>query len=188
MPKSCNKVCSYSRAISDCVPLSSDGEERAGYISIPSINNNTTTIINIKPQYYFVTCGCFNVLMYWCSLADMFYYVLSWQNTIHKGDIMSKIDKIIKQKLLALPEYLHSPPMFGEVRVTRYLVLCVILYRSLLSCFFCPLRCMSFFDLRILLTPLVSSNSSCPFFFWPLCCLSFLDSRILVTSLVSSNL
>jgi hypothetical protein len=45
---------------------------------------------------------------------------------------MSKIDKIIKQKLLALPEYLDSPPMFGEVRITRYLVLCVILYRSLL--------------------------------------------------------
>jgi hypothetical protein len=46
----------------------------------------------------------------------MFYDVLSWQNTIHKGDIMSKIDKIIKQKLLALPEYLDSTPMFGEVR------------------------------------------------------------------------
>ena len=39
MPKSCNKVFSYSIAISDCVPLSSDGEERPGYISIPSINN-----------------------------------------------------------------------------------------------------------------------------------------------------
>jgi hypothetical protein len=50
MPKSCNKVFSYSIAISDCVPLSSDGEERAGYISIPSINNNTTMIINHEPH------------------------------------------------------------------------------------------------------------------------------------------
>jgi hypothetical protein len=68
--------------ISECVPLSSDGEQRPRYISIPSINNNTAMIINIKTQYYFVTCGCFNVLMYWCSLAGRFYYALSWQNAI----------------------------------------------------------------------------------------------------------
>ena len=125
-------------------------------------------IINIKTQYYFVTCGCFNVLMYWCSLAGRFYYALSWQNAI----------------LLAIPEYLDSPPMFDGVCVTRSLVLCVILCRSLLPCFFFPLRCMSFFKLLILFTPLVSSNSSCPFFFWPLWCLFFFDSRIMITTLV----
>jgi hypothetical protein len=33
----------------------------------------------------------------------------------------------------------------------------------LLSFFFRPLCCLFFFDIRILITPLVSSNSSCPF-------------------------
>jgi hypothetical protein len=53
--------------------------------------------------------------------------------------------------------------------------------------FFWPL---SFFDLRILITPLVSSNSSynllLSFFLWPLWCL-FFELRILITPLVSSN-
>jgi hypothetical protein len=48
------------------------------------------------------------------------YYALSWQNAI----------------LLAIPEYLDSPPMFDGVCVTRSLVLCVILCRSVLPCFF----------------------------------------------------
>jgi len=55
--------------------------------------------------------------------------------------------------------------LFGKnsgVRVTRSLVLCVMFCRSLflLFFFFWPLCCMSY-DLRILITPLVSSNSSC---------------------------
>jgi hypothetical protein len=62
-----------------------------------------------------------------------------------------------------LPEYLSSPPVFSGVRVTRSLVLCVMFCRSLfvlLSVFFRPLCCLSFFDLQFLITPLVSSNSS----------------------------
>jgi len=48
-------------------------------------------------------------------------------------------------------------------RVTRSLVLCVMFCRSLfvLLCFFFrPLCFLSFFDLPILITPLISSNSS----------------------------
>jgi hypothetical protein len=45
---------------------------------------------------------------------------------------------------------------------------------------FWPLCCLSFFDLWILITSLVSSNSSLSF--WPLCCLSFFDLWILITS------
>ena len=51
--------------------------------------------------------------------------------------------------------------MFRGVLVTRSLALCV--------CFVD--RCLSF----------------CTFFFWPLCCLFFFDIRILITPLVSSN-
>ena len=38
--------------------------------------------------------------------------------------------------------------------------------------FFCPLYCLSFFDLQLLITPLISSN------IWSLYCLSFLDLRL----------
>jgi len=69
--------------------------------------------------------------------------------------------------------------MFSGVRVTRSLVLCVKVLRSLfvpLSIFFSSLCCLSF-DLRILITPLVSSDY--PF--------GILDLQILITPLVSSK-
>ena len=52
------------------------------------------------------------------------------------------------------------PPVFSEVRVTRSLVLYVCFVDRCLSLFFWPLCCLPFFDIRILITPLVSSNSS----------------------------
>jgi len=64
-----------------------------------------------------------------------------------------------KQELFILPEHLSSPLEFSGVRVTRSLVL----YISFVY------RCLSF----------------CTFFFWPLCCLFFFDIRILITPLVS---
>ena len=87
---------------------------------------------------------------------------------------------------------------------------------SMFFLFFWPLCCLFFFDIRILITPLVSSghcvvcsssiygfwlplclaivlsvllrytDSDYPFgIFWSLCCLSFFDIRILITPLVS---
>jgi hypothetical protein len=70
---------------------------------------------------------------------------------------------LLEQELLTLPEHLISPPVFSGVPDTRSLVLCVMFCRSLfvlLSFFFWPLCCLSFIDLRILITPYVSSNSS----------------------------
>ena len=58
---------------------------------------------------------------------------------------------------------LSSPPDFSGVRVTRSLVLNVCFVDRCLSfCIFSfwPLCCLFFFDIRILITPLVSSNSS----------------------------
>ena len=68
----------------------------------------------------------------------------------------------MEQELLTLPEHLSSPPVFSGVRVTRSLALYVCFVDRCLSCtfFFLPLCCL-YFDLRILITPLVSSNSSC---------------------------
>ena len=70
---------------------------------------------------------------------------------------------LVEQELLIFVEYLSSPPVFSVVRVTRSLVLCVMFCWSLfvpLSFFFWPLHCLFFFVLQILITSLVSSNSS----------------------------
>ena len=70
---------------------------------------------------------------------------------------------LVEQELPILPENLSSPPVFSGVRVTKSLVLCVCFVRSLfvlLYFSFWPLCCLSFVDLRIMITPLVSSNSS----------------------------
>jgi hypothetical protein len=69
---------------------------------------------------------------------------------------------LVEQELPTLPDHLSSLPVFSGVRVTRCLVLCVCFVdRGLSFCTFSfwPLCCL-FFDIRILITPLVSSNSS----------------------------
>ena len=66
----------------------------------------------------------------------------------------------VEQELLICLEYLSSSPVFSGVRFTRSLAWCVC-----------------FVDRYV---------SLCPFFLWPLCCLSF-DLRILITLSVSSN-
>ena len=69
---------------------------------------------------------------------------------------------LVEQELLKLPEHTSSPPVFSGVRVTRSVVLCVCFVDRYLSfcTFFWPLCCLFFFDLRILITSLVSSHSS----------------------------
>jgi hypothetical protein len=62
--------------------------------------------------------------------------------------------------LLTFPEHLSSPPVFSGIRVTRSLALYVCFVERCLSFFFWPLCCLFFSDIRILITPLVSSNSS----------------------------
>jgi hypothetical protein len=67
---------------------------------------------------------------------------------------------LVEQQLLTHPEHLSSSPVYNGVRVTWSLVLCVCFVDRCLSFFFLPLCCLFFFDIRILITPLVSSNSS----------------------------
>ena len=55
-----------------------------------------------------------------------------------------------------------------------------LLINGMVSSNFWPLHCL-FFDLRLLITGMVSSN------FWPLYCLLFFDLRLLITGIVSSN-
>jgi hypothetical protein len=70
---------------------------------------------------------------------------------------------LVEQELFTLPEHIWvHPRVFSWVHVTRSLVLYVMFCRSLfvlLYFFFWPLCCLSF-DLQILITPLVSTNTS----------------------------
>jgi hypothetical protein len=65
--------------------------------------------------------------------------------------------QIVEQELLTLPEDLSSPPVFGGIRITQSLVYVYGMFRRslfvLLYFFFWPLRCLFFFDTRILITP-----------------------------------
>ena len=57
-------------------------------------------------------------------------------------------------------EHITSSPDFSWVRVTRSLVLYVCFVDRCLYFFCWPLCCLFFLDIRILIAPLVSSNSS----------------------------
>ena len=75
---------------------------------------------------------------------------------------MSRRVSLVEKELLTLPEHLSSPPVFSGIRVTRSLVLYVcFIDRCLSFCTFSFGHCVvCFFDIRILIAPLVSSSSS----------------------------
>jgi hypothetical protein len=71
------------------------------------------------------------------------------------SNTISIVTRRVSQEIVTLPEHPSSPLVF-MVRVARSLAVCVIFYRSLFVLFLLPLCCLSFFDLRLLITPLVS--------------------------------
>jgi hypothetical protein len=62
----------------------------------------------------------------------------------------------VEQELLTLPGHLSSPPVFSGDRVVLY----VCFVDRCLSFFFRSICCLFFFDIQILIAPLVSPNSS----------------------------
>ena len=98
-----------------------------------------------------------------CQNSSNMFSVYTWLITGFVTRLIRWVP-LVEQELLTLPEHLSSPPVFSGVRVTRSLVLYTCMFcRSLfvlLYFFFWPLCCLFFFDIRILITPLVSSNSS----------------------------
>jgi len=91
------------------------------------------------------------------------------QSLFHSSLITGFISRVTRRVPLAenelptLPEHLGLLQALIGVRGARSIVICVLFCRSffvLLPVFFWPLCCLSFFDLRILITPLLSSTSS----------------------------
>ena len=78
---------------------------------------------------------------------------------------------LVEQELLTLPEHLSSPlVLVGFVLLSLQFYVYVLQIVVLLYIFFWPLCCLFFFDIRILITRLVSSNSSC-LLRWGILCL-----------------
>ena len=78
------------------------------------------------------------------------------------GSLLFNTCNIYHAVLRTLPEHMSSSHVFSGVPVVRSLVFCVMCCRSLfvlLSCLVWPLCCLSF-DLRILITLLISSSYS----------------------------
>jgi hypothetical protein len=68
----------------------------------------------------------------------------------------------VKWELFPLLEHLRSPPVFCFVRVAKPFVFCILLcisWFAVLFLFICPLHCLSFFDLGLMITDSVSSTS-----------------------------
>ena len=88
------------------------------------------------------------------SCHTFMYYYLSLKSVEITG---ARLMPHVRQGLLNLPEHFRSHAVISVVRVARSLVFCVVFLLSVIW----PLCCLLFFNLRSLITPLVSSNSSC---------------------------
>ena len=66
---------------------------------------------------------------------------------------------LVEKELLTLSKHLSAHPVFSEIRGTRSLVLCVCFVDRCLFFFF-VFSVLLPYNIRILITPLVSSNSS----------------------------
>jgi hypothetical protein len=90
---------------------------------------------------------------------EPFRHLYIFKHVLKNNFVMFINAHLVEQELLTLPEHLSSPPGF---RVTRSLVLYVCFVNRCLSfvLFIWPLCCLFFFDIQILIAPLVSSNSS----------------------------
>jgi hypothetical protein len=98
---------------------------------------------------------------------DCYRYIQANRNIQHVPsdniNIWIRLAPLVEQELPAIPRHLCSPPVFSGVHVTRSFVLICMFCRSLfvfLYFFFWPLYCLFFCDIRILITSLISSNSS----------------------------
>jgi hypothetical protein len=99
-----------------------------------------------------------NIQLYISSTCCKLLMVISSSSWLITGFVtrLTRRVSLVEQELLTLPEHWSLSPVFSGVRVARsFRVSCVVFCRSLfvlLSLFLCPLCCVSFFELWILIT------------------------------------
>jgi hypothetical protein len=100
----------------------------------------------------------------WCSVS----YWQTWSDNVIVLTLDHTNWKLLRQLVpndSSFPDYMGSPTIYSEVCVAHSLLFWIALYicRSLfvfLSVFFWSLCYLSFFHLRLLITPLLPSNSA----------------------------
>ena len=164
--------------------------------------NNKSVMVDFFKYFWM-----FNWLIDYLLLKHPVLNVIHIQEQIYR--VLATTVPLVERELPTLPEHLPLPPVFSGVRVARSLVFCMVFCVSLfiiLLFLLWPLRCLSFSDLRLLITPLAITLSVllrfttsdypfghyvvCPSLIydfwlplWPLRCLSFSDLRLLITPL-----
>ena len=111
------------------------------------------------------------VFQYWWSLKRSFIFIelrvvtLKWSNSHKRGDVPQDFLIIlvyfthsfrvllVEQAIHTLLENRSSLSVFSSVRVAQSLLFCAMFCRLLLSFYFWPLYCLSFFNLRLLIIP-----------------------------------
>ena len=135
--------------------------------------------LSAKGEYTTISCLLFRVVMYatifplknnvWFILTPIYFVLSSCFINVIFIDLYTGVQHhfhirclcwtviwrvpLVEQELLTLPEDPSSLLVFSGVHVAWSLVFCVAFC---LSFFFWPLYCLSFFDLWLLITPLVS--------------------------------
>ena len=112
-------------------------------------------------RFYRVWWFVLMVMVWYCEFIIVLYISYMLHNP--SSNALCMLYDLVEQELLTLPENLSSPQCSSGVRVTRSLVLCVCfvdLCLSFCTFFFWPLCCLFFFDIRIVIAPFISSNSS----------------------------
>ena len=104
---------------------------------ISSNQTHCDTIVNVRLDLHYCCYSIYMKLNYWWGQRSL-----------------------VEQELLTLTGHLSSPPVFSGDRVVRSLVLYVCFVDRCLSLFFRSICCLFFFDIQILIAPLVSPNSS----------------------------
>jgi hypothetical protein len=136
----------------------------------PSKINDLVLVISLKSSFFYFT-GITVATMTWFTITE--YMCHKWPRICfvcrNHNPILSLFTRImqrvlpVEQERLTLSDHSSSHPYFSWVRGARSLFLCVVFCRSLSvysSILFWSLYWLSFLNLRLLTTLLVSSNLS----------------------------
>ena len=101
-----------------------------------------------------------------CNVNNVSFVVITIRCFPHTWLIIGFVTRVTRrvtreeQELLTFPEHMRSSSVFSGVRVIGSFAFCVIFCRSLFVLFLLTIVCLAYFNSRIKITPMVSSNLS----------------------------
>jgi hypothetical protein len=135
-------------------------------LNYSSMPNNHIFHMVFKGRWSGCVITCSNGLIHECLLVSIIWDVAVSRLCItvsQRTGFVTRLTwwvQLVKQELLTLPEHMSSPPVFSGVSCySIFSFMCMLCWSLFVFLNFWSL-CFLFFDLRILITPLISSNSS----------------------------